>query len=196
MPPIPVAQTMRLRSPFLTLNPGSPATFNVQVTNTTGKTAYLYAFVDWNMDGTFSGANETVIVQVPTATAGSVPVTFNVPSDAVLGMDLGARFRLSTAANLGPYSYIQLLPIENFEAELTNVSREAPDGEVEDYLVTGDPVPSTSATCRHTGDGHRRRQLPDAAGRQRPAPHCHRRHTGHSARLGDQRPAQRHGHRR
>ena len=60
--------TMKLRSLFLTLNPGTPATFNVQVTNTTGKTAYLYAFVDWNMDGTFSGVNETVVVQVPTGT--------------------------------------------------------------------------------------------------------------------------------
>ena len=63
-------------------------------------------------------------------------MTFNVPSDAVLDIDSGARFRLSTAANLGPYDYIQLIPIENFEAELSNVSREAPDGEVEDYLVT------------------------------------------------------------
>ncbi|MBK8968294.1 MAG: HYR domain-containing protein [Lewinellaceae bacterium] len=97
---------------------GQNATVGVNVMNTIGSTAILYGFIDWNKDGDFLDANETVTTPVVNNTMGVVNLNFSVPANAVLNMDLGARFRISTAGNLtatGPSC--------------------APNGEVEDYLI-------------------------------------------------------------
>jgi hypothetical protein len=95
---------------------GQPATVTVSVTNTTGQAATLYGFIDFNGDGNFDDAEERVTVTVPNNTVGVVNLRFNVPATADTTQALGARFRLSTAPDLGP-------------------DGPAPDGEVEDYLT-------------------------------------------------------------
>ena len=95
---------------------GQPANITVNVMNTIGIAAKLYGFIDWNKDGLFTGPNETLTLNVPNGTNGNLTLAFTVPAGAVAGMDLGARFRLSTDLNLGP-------------------DGQAPNGEVEDYLV-------------------------------------------------------------
>ncbi len=95
---------------------GDTAVFTGSVTNNTGQDAFFYAFVDWNGDGSFDGPNEVISTTIPTGSTDlEVPMTFTVPAGAAVDTDLGVRFRLSTADDLGP-------------------DGPAPDGEVEDYL--------------------------------------------------------------
>jgi hypothetical protein len=103
---------------FPTFTAGQNATVSVNVMNmmTPPSAAYLYGFIDWNKDGDFNDPNETATVSVPNGTNGNVNLTFSVPENAVLNMDLGARFRLSTQSALGATGCV-------------------PDGEVEDYYV-------------------------------------------------------------
>ena len=106
--------------PPATITAGSPATIDVTVTNDSGNDATLYAFVDWDKDGTFSGPKETKTQGVSDGTIGAtIPLTFNVPLGAVTGVGIPARFRLSTDGGL----------TENGLAS---------DGEVEDLFL--DPV--------------------------------------------------------
>ncbi|MBI1298716.1 DUF11 domain-containing protein, partial [bacterium] len=95
---------------------GNPATVAVTVTNNTGVAATLYGFIDFNGDGDFDDTGEVVTATVANGTNGVVNLTFNVPLDADSVQELGARFRLSTDAGLGP-------------------DGPAGDGEVEDYLI-------------------------------------------------------------
>ena len=98
-------------------------------TKSPAATATLYGFIDWNNDGDFLDANETSTASVPSGTNGNISLTFSVPSDAVTGVNIGARIRLST------------------QAGLTAVGC-APDGEVEDYLVQICTPPSVSGASR------------------------------------------------
>lgn len=73
----------------------------------------LNAFFDWNNDGDFNDAGEA-IAQL-NVVAGNNNLSVPVPATAVTGVNLGARFRLSSAGGL-------------------NALGAAADGEVEDYL--------------------------------------------------------------
>ncbi|MBK8427678.1 MAG: hypothetical protein IPL27_17655 [Lewinellaceae bacterium] len=123
--------------------PGTTVTLSVSVMNMRGAPAYLYGFFDWNKNGTLDDVNETVVVPVPDGTDGTIPILMNVPvpAGAVVGMDLGARFRISTNDDLGP----------------TNC---AEDGEVEDYLIQavardyGDLPESYGTTSGNNGPSH------------------------------------------
>jgi hypothetical protein len=117
---------------FPEFEPGADATVQVFVMNmlTSGDDATLYGFIDWNNDGTFDDPGETVSVAVPNGTNGTLGLTFNVPANAVVETDLGARFRLSTDAALGA-SGVDC----------------APDGEVEDYLVRANCIEPETATA-------------------------------------------------
>ncbi|MBC8355772.1 MAG: VCBS repeat-containing protein, partial [Planctomycetes bacterium] len=86
------------------------ATVNVQ-----GGSARLDAWIDFNQDGSWGGAWEQIADNVLVQT-GDNTIEFDVPSWAVSGTTY-ARFRLSTAGNLG-------------------VGGEAADGEVEDYTLS------------------------------------------------------------
>ncbi|MBI1375800.1 MAG: hypothetical protein GC159_24080, partial [Phycisphaera sp.] len=88
------------------------ATVTVNVQGGAGK---LDAWIDFNGDGSFGGPGEHVFDSVDVAATDNV-LTFDVPSWAIAGVTY-ARFRLSTAGDLGP-------------------SGAAVDGEVEDYAVT------------------------------------------------------------
>lgn len=84
--------------------------------------AKLDAWIDFNRDGNWGGAQEQIANNVAVVN-GSHSITFDVPSDALDGITF-ARFRLSTAGNLGP------------EGAAIN-------GEVEDYAISLlPPIPS------------------------------------------------------
>jgi hypothetical protein len=98
---------------------GTNTTFQVSVNNGTSSPAYLHALVDWNADGAFTGGQEIQVLTIGPGFSGIVNVTFAVPTMAATGIDLGARFRISSIA-LDPED-------------------PAPDGEIEDYLIKVDP---------------------------------------------------------
>ena len=96
---------------------GQTVGFDVVVSNDTGSDATLYGFVDWNADGDFDDAGETVTASVADGvTNATETLTFTVPLGAVTGADLGTRFRLSTDTGLA-------------------AGGTASNGEVEDYLI-------------------------------------------------------------
>jgi hypothetical protein len=93
---------------------GEQASFTVNVT--TSSTAYVYGYIDWNGDKDFNDANEVQWKSV--ASSGPITLTFNVPLNAVINTDLGARFRVGT-----------------IQDQVDQATGFAMDGEVEDYLV-------------------------------------------------------------
>ncbi|NUO02185.1 MAG: hypothetical protein HUU01_16385 [Saprospiraceae bacterium] len=118
---------------------GRPAVFTVNVVTNT--TAYIYGFIDWNKDGNFNGTGE--IQSATTSISGPVTLTFTVPLNAVLNMDLGARFRIGTVEN-----------------EVNLPIGAASNGEVEDCMVSvmgfdyGDLNDSAPGTATGTPANH------------------------------------------
>nr|NQU91837.1 T9SS type A sorting domain-containing protein [Bacteroidota bacterium] len=80
---------------------------------------FVNGWIDFNKDGDWDDANEHIIPDLMVY-MGTYPYVFTIPADAVEGTTF-ARFRLSTVSGLAWYG-------------------QAPDGEVEDYLVEiGEP---------------------------------------------------------
>jgi hypothetical protein len=100
-----------------TLTAGAPATLGVTLTNNTGTVAYLNAWIDFNNNGSFADANEQVFVGI-TITNGTTNVLQNlgltVPVNAVTGVNLGARFRLTSAISPGPTGIGTVGEIEDY----------------------------------------------------------------------------------
>ena len=101
------------------LAPGDTSNFDVTVTNTTGSTAYLQGFIDFNQDGDFDDAGEKFLSN--RAISNGVKnviysIAVPVPSGAQTG-ETYARFRLSKTGNLGAAGF-------------------AGTGEVQDHKVT------------------------------------------------------------
>ncbi len=104
-----------------TFSPGVNSVVRATAQNLLAVPAYLYGFIDFNGDGDFSDSGETVSVTVPAGTEGAIfQLPFSAPLNATLAQDIGARFRLSTDAGLGP------------DGNATN-------GEIEDYLIRVKP---------------------------------------------------------
>ncbi|MFO1003985.1 MAG: GEVED domain-containing protein [Planctomycetaceae bacterium] len=97
---------------------GATATVNVA-----GGAGKLDAWIDFNGDGSWGGPGERIAASVGVVN-GANSITFDVPSWAEDGTTF-ARFRLSTAGNLGPEGL-------------------AANGEVEDYAVTIIPPAAAS----------------------------------------------------
>ncbi|MCB0142892.1 MAG: carboxypeptidase regulatory-like domain-containing protein, partial [Caldilineaceae bacterium] len=96
---------------------GQTAAVIASAINTTGMAAYVYGFIDFDGDGAFAAPDEVVSATVPSGAASqNVNLLFNVPANGDTIQMLGARFRLSTDAGLGP-------------------DGSASNGEVEDYLI-------------------------------------------------------------
>lgn len=93
---------------------GEEATFEVAVV--TDSDVYIYGYIDWNNDDSFTGPGE--VTSATASSSGTVELTFDVPLTAVTGVDLGARFRIGTV-----------------EDEVDQATGLASDGEIEDYLV-------------------------------------------------------------
>jgi len=104
---------------FSTLNvtPGGMLRLPLSVTNTTGDTAYVEAWIDWNGDGAFDGLNE-MVADLKDNEDGVFPsfLTINVPYDAISGVQVGFRIRLSHEDDMTPYGRVS-------------------SGEIEDYLL-------------------------------------------------------------
>jgi hypothetical protein len=104
--------------PVLPVNATSYS-LKVKVTNTTGLTAYLKGWIDFNRNGVFD-ASEGAIVSIPNG-ATSATLNWTGLSSLSIGTTY-SRFRIATVA-----------------AEVANPTGDAADGEVEDYrlLVIG-----------------------------------------------------------
>lgn len=98
------------------------ATGQTLMVNVQGGVARLDAWIDFNGDGSWNGPMEQIFDSVELNSVDTV-LTFDVPSWAVSGTTF-ARFRLSTAGNLG-------------------IGGAAADGEVEDYSLTIIPPRAT-----------------------------------------------------
>ena len=99
----------------MNLSPGSTFRLPLSVINTTGNTAHLEGWVDWNGDGDFLDANEMPI-DVDDSSGFPSYLEMTVPLDAQKSSLLGFRIRLSNTDNMTPYGRID-------------------SGEVEDYLL-------------------------------------------------------------
>lgn len=117
---------VRLLSP---LGPGDTASFEVVATNTTGTTAYLQAFMDFNRDGDFTDAGEQFAtnVSIPSGTTnGVIPLTVSVPADASVGATF-ARFRLSQRTNVGATGFAESGEVEDYSFPILNAAEIAND---------------------------------------------------------------------
>jgi len=92
---------------------GSRLLVPLNVTNTTGSTAYVEAWIDWNGDGTFAGE---MVADLDDTSGLPSYLTIPIPTDANLNTPLGFRIRLSNTDNMTPFGRIG-------------------SGEVEDYLI-------------------------------------------------------------
>ncbi len=94
---------------------GTTPKVTLTATNTTGKAATLYGWIDLNRDGVFDNATERTSMAVPSGTsAGTFTLTFPLAGPTSIGSTY-ARFRLST------------------DAAAANSTGSASGGEVEDY---------------------------------------------------------------
>lgn len=98
-------------------------TFRIPFVNTTGSTAKLSAWIDWNRDGVFSGdvagVPEQMVLNVTDASDGTVDNLFKFSITPPIGLSTGytgVRFRLSTD-------------------DINSPTGTAINGEVEDYWV-------------------------------------------------------------
>jgi len=98
--------------------PGTTATFEVSIVNTTGQTGYLQAWFDFDKNGTFSGSGERVLHNV-VLPAGTNQVQIPIPVGVTTG-NLMTRWRYSLTPDLG-------------------IGGAANSGEVEDHLFTVQP---------------------------------------------------------
>jgi len=97
---------------------GTTGSMIVKVTNTSGATAFLNAWIDYNKNGSLTDSGEQVATNVTIATGSSNlnrSLTFTVPSGATLG-NVGVRVRLTSTSSPGS-------------------TGGSGNGEVEDYLV-------------------------------------------------------------
>ena len=103
--------------PTLDIVPGGTIQLPLSVTNITGDTAYIEAWIDWNGDGDFDNASE-LVVDYKDNEDGVFPTTISieVPMNAVTDSLLGFRVRLSNNPDMTPYGRVN-------------------SGEVEDYLL-------------------------------------------------------------
>ncbi len=97
------------------LIPGIPTTIEVTVTDPDGIGGFLDAWIDSDGDGMWTHPDELIVASQP-VTHGTNFVSVTLPASPMAG-PAAARFRLSSAGSLSPLGM-------------------APDGEVEDYILT------------------------------------------------------------
>ena len=102
--------------PSLDISPGGTIRLPLNYTNTTGQTAYIEAWIDWNGDGDFDDVGEMVFDEFDVGDSAFDQLAATVPNDAVQEEYLGLRIRISHQDNMTPYGLI-------------------PSGEIEDYLL-------------------------------------------------------------
>jgi len=106
-------------SAFAAYDNSGSYTVNLSLTNTTGSTAWLTGWFDFNRDGTF-GPGESVTVPVPNNSASATLTWTGLPAYLTQGTATGYGFRFRISSD---------------QQATQNAKGYAPDGEVEDYLV-------------------------------------------------------------
>ena len=101
-----------------TMQISSGGTLNIPLvaTNTTGETAYLEMWIDWNGDGDFDDVNEMLVDLDDGSAAFPNYIPISIPVDAIQNQNLGVRIRLSNEDNMTPNGFVD-------------------SGEIEDYLI-------------------------------------------------------------
>jgi hypothetical protein len=105
---------------FPSMIAGAPATLSAVLTNTTGTTAYLNAWIDFNGNGVLTDAGEQIAVNaaiVTGTTNSTVGGSITIPATSLTGVPLGARVMFTTASSPA-------------------LSGSVGTGEIEDYVVT------------------------------------------------------------
>ncbi len=100
----------------LDIVPGATIIIPLDVTNTTGNTAHVEMWIDWNGDGDFDDPNEMIANLDDSTTPFPNNLTIIVPTDVATDTDLGVRIRLSNEDDMTPLGIVS-------------------SGEVEDYLI-------------------------------------------------------------
>ncbi len=100
--------------PSLNVVPGKTIRLPLQTTNSTGSTAHLEIWIDWNGDGELDDATEKIF-DLDDSSGFPTYLTIAVPNNAATGQ-IGLRARISLQDNMTPYGLIE-------------------SGEVEDYLL-------------------------------------------------------------
>ncbi len=100
-------------------------TVTITTFNTTGADATVACWIDYNGNGSFDNATERGVATVGNGTSSVVVTMPNVPNTA--------------NANTGGTSYMRCRIASN-SADIADATGAATNGEVEDYLVTIDPV--------------------------------------------------------
>ncbi len=101
--------------PTLNLTPGGTFELPLSTINTTTDTAFVALWIDWNGDGDFSDANESVFAGDDETGLPSM-LTITIPPTAVQSQLVGVRIRISHENDLTPYG-------------------RSTSGEIEDYLI-------------------------------------------------------------
>ena len=99
-----------------------------------GDDGYLQGWVDWNGDGVFDEPQERIATDLQDEDGDGIILVTAAPSDVVVEGDTYARFRWSSVQGL-------------------NATEGAPDGEVEDYLITSRSVSLCEAGSSGSGGG-------------------------------------------
>ncbi|NJL75259.1 MAG: hypothetical protein HC892_09760 [Saprospiraceae bacterium] len=123
---------------FPTFVAGHSPIVTVSLMNMTGGNANLYGFIDFNNDGDFDDMGEAPAAVVVADNATSAMITFNVPAGAVIGTNVGARFRLTT---------------DDLGTGAAASEGAAGDGEVEDYLVRVEAAVNPITLCPQGVEG-------------------------------------------
>jgi len=104
-----------------TLVAGTSASVAIKRLNTSGATAYLNAWIDFNGNGVLTDPGEQIIVNqsVANGTNGTIQnYSFNVPAGALIGT-VGARFRITSTSNPGPTGSSGTGEVEDYIVEIT-----------------------------------------------------------------------------
>lgn len=101
--------------PTLDLAPGNSFMLPLSVTNTTGDTAYVEVWIDWNGDGDFDEDNE-MVADFKDNEDGVFPANLNltVPENAVTGGLVGVLIRLSNTDNMTPNGRVNSGEVESY----------------------------------------------------------------------------------
>lgn len=109
-------------SPTSGLQAGTSASFTHTATNQLTSDAWLHCFIDWNHDGDFLDTSEYSKTSVSSGASGSsVAWSVSVPTGIAYTASVPARLRLTS---------LEIIGVDGF----------APDGEVEDYLLSVSPA--------------------------------------------------------
>ncbi len=102
--------------------PGETITISILASNTTGSTAHLEGWIDWNGNGDFSDTGEKILDIDDSG--GSMPSFMNVtvPVDAVANKLLGSRFRISHTDNMLPTGFLSEGEVEEYPLEVQSIS--------------------------------------------------------------------------